>query len=162
MESSTGEERVMPRIEASASALIPAPAPVVYGIIADYEEGHPAILPPRFFQNLTVMEGGTGAGTRIAFQMRSFGATRAVRARISEPEPGRRLVETLEDGTETAFTVAPEADGRSSRVTIATSYQRAGLRGRLEGLLAPRFLRSVYAAELRTLAEVASARTPRA
>jgi hypothetical protein len=152
----------MPRIEASASALIPAPAPIVYGIIADYEEGHPAILPRRVFQNLTVVEGGTGAGTRIAFRVRSWGATRDVRARITEPEPGRRLVETLEDGTETAFTVAPEADGRSSRVTIATSYQRPGLRGRLEGLLAPRFLRAVYSAELRTLAEVASARTPRA
>jgi polyketide cyclase/dehydrase/lipid transport protein len=152
----------MPRIEASASALIPAPAPIVYGIIADYEDGHPAILPPRFFQNLTVVEGGTGAGTRIAFQMRSWGTTRDLRARITEPEPGRRLVETFDDGTETAFTVAPEADGRSSRVTIATSYQRPGLRGRLEGFLAPRFLRSLYTAELRTLAAVASARTPRA
>jgi Polyketide cyclase / dehydrase and lipid transport len=152
----------VPRIAATASALIPAPAPIVYGILADYRDGHPAILPPRFFQNLTVLEGGTGAGTRIAFQMRSWGTTREVQARITEPQPGRRLVETLQDGTETAFTVEPEADGRSSRVTISTSYQKPGLRGRLEGLLAPRFLRSVYAAELQTLSEVAGANGPRA
>jgi hypothetical protein len=149
-------------ISATASAVIPAPPEVVYGIIADYHAGHPAMLPPRFFRNLTVLAGGIGAGTRIAFQMRSWGTTRDLRARVTEPLPGRRLVETYEDGAETAFTVAPESDGHEARVTISTRYERAGLRGRIEGLLVPGFLRSVYTAELRMLSDVARARTRRA
>jgi hypothetical protein len=94
--------------------------------------------------------------------MRSWGTTRDLRARVTEPLPGRRLVETYEDGAETAFTVAPESDGHEARVTISTRYERAGLRGRIEGLLVPGFLRSVYTAELRMLSDVARARTRRA
>lgn len=151
----------MPQVCATASAVIPAPPEIVYGIIADYRSGHPAILPPRYFRNLRVLEGGTGAGTRIAFQMGVWGTTRDLQATISEPAPGRTLVETLEDGTETAFTVAPESGGRGSRVTIATAYHRPGLRGWVERVLSPPFLRSVYAAELRQLAAVAAgARAP--
>jgi hypothetical protein len=47
-------------------------------------------------------------------------------------------------------------------VTISTTYQRAGLRGWVEGMLVPGFLRSVYTAELQMLSDVARARTPRA
>jgi hypothetical protein len=119
----------VPNVRATASAVIPAAPEVVYGVLADYRVGHPSILPPRSFRNLRVLEGGSGAGTRIAYQMVVWGSTRDVQAVITEPAPGRTMVETLEDGTETAFTVAPEPGGRGSRV---------------------------YAAELRLLSEVAS------
>lgn len=145
----------MPHVRATASAVIPAPPGVVYGILADYRVGHPSILPPRYFRNLRVLEGGTGAGTRIAFQIVVWGSTRDVQATITEPAPGRTLVETTDDGTETAFTVASRSDGRSSLVTIATAYRRAGIRGWIESVLAPAFLRPVYAAELHSLSEVA-------
>jgi polyketide cyclase/dehydrase/lipid transport protein len=148
----------MPEIRALSRALIPASPPTVYGLIADYHRGHPSILPPKYFENLTVEQGGVGAGTRISFQMRAFGTVRHVRAQITEPEPGRRLVETLSDsGIETEFTVEPVAGTQSSRVTIATRYRKPGPRGWLESLLAPRLLRTVYAAELRLLAERACA-----
>lgn len=144
----------MPEIRAASSALIPAPPPTVYGLIADYRRGHPSILPPKYFQNLIVEEGGLGAGTRISFQMRSFGTVRQAHARVTEPEPGRRLVETLsDDGIETEFTVDGVAGTQSSRVTIATHYRKPGLRGWLERLLAPAFLHAVYGAQLRLLAE---------
>ncbi len=152
----------MPQVSATASVVIPAPPEVVYGIIADYHAGHPAILPPRFFQNLTVLEGGIGAGTRIALQLRSWGTARDLQARVTEPLPGRRLVETYEDGTETAFTVEPESGGREARVTISTTYEKAGLRGWIEGMLVPGFLRSVYAEELRMLSDAARGRAHRA
>jgi uncharacterized protein YndB with AHSA1/START domain len=129
-----------------------APPATVYGLIADYRRGHPRILPPRYFQNFQVEAGGTGAGTRIRYQVRSFGSLRTFHAEIAEPEPGRRLVETvLESGITTTFTVEPKDDGRRSLVTITTEYQKAGLRGWTEGLLAPRFLRGMYQAELRQL-----------
>lgn len=147
----------MPEIRAAASAVIEAPSAAVYGIIADYHRGHPSILPPKYFGDLRVEEGGIGAGARISFDMRSFGTLQHFRGEVAEPEPGRRLVETYPDiGIETVFTVDPVDGGRRSRVTIATSYRKPGLRGWLERLLAPAFLRGVYAAELRLLAERAA------
>jgi hypothetical protein len=148
----------MPEIRAESSALIPAPAPVVYGLIADYRRGHPSILPPRYFRNLTVEEGGYGAGTRIRFEMVSFGQVREARASITEPEPGRRLLERLsEDGIETEYVVEPIAGTRTTRVTIVTRYHKPGIRGWLERLLVPPFLRGAYRAEFRLLAERAGA-----
>ena len=150
----------MPEMHARSSAVIAAPPPIVYGLIADYRQGHLSILPPRYFQNLQVEEGGVGAGTRISFQMRSFGRVRRFHAQVTEPEPGRQLRETYPDtGMTTTFTVDPEDAGQSSRVTIATRYTKAGLAGWLERWLAPRFLRAVYGAELRELGVQAGART---
>jgi hypothetical protein len=147
-------------IHAASSAVIAAPPPIVYGLIADYRQGHPSILPPKYFQNLQVEEGGIGAGTRISFQMRSFGRVRWLHARVTEPEPGRQLCEIYPDtGIVTTFTVESEDDGRNSRVTIATHYSKAGLAGWLERWLAPGFLRVVFAAELRELGVQAKART---
>jgi uncharacterized protein YndB with AHSA1/START domain len=148
----------MPEIRAVSSAVIPAPPAIVYGLIADYQRGHPTILPPKYFQNLIVEEGGFGTGTRISFQMRSFGTVRHVQGHVTEPEPGRRLLETYPDsGIATEFTVDPVAGAQNSRVTIATRYWKSGLRGWLERFLVPVFLRTVYVAELRLLAEQARA-----
>jgi len=152
----------MAEIHATSSAVIPAPPPIVYGIIADYHRGHPSILPPKYFQNLQVEYGGVGAGTRISFQMRSFGRIRRLHAHVTEPEPGRQLCETYPDtGMITTFTVDPEDAGRNSRVTIATRYTKGGLAGWLERRLAPGFLRAVFAAELRELGVQARARRER-
>lgn len=92
----TGQNRIsrgeapVPHVRATASAVIPAPPGVVYGILADYRVGHLAILPPRYFRNPRVLEGGTGAGTRIAFQVVVWGSTSDLQATITEPAPGRR------------------------------------------------------------------------
>jgi len=152
----------MPEIHVTSSAVVAAPPSIVYGLIADYRHCHPSILPPKYFQNFQVEEGGVGAGTCISFQMRSFGRIRRLHAQVTEPEPGRRLCETYPDtGMATTFTVDPEDSGHSSRVTIATRYTKAGLAGWLERWLAPGFLRVVYAAELRELDVQARARTSR-
>lgn len=147
----------MPEIRASSSAVIPAPPRVVYRIVADYHQGHPSILPPKYFSDLVVEEGGVGAGTRIRFEMRSFGGMRTFRAAVTEPEPGRRIEERYDDSDMvTAFTFdrAPSGDG-GTLVTIETRYRRGGVRGWMERLLAPAFLRTVYRAELAELARQA-------
>src|SRR5438045_3283999 len=77
----------------TASARMDAAPEKLYAIIADYHEGHPRILPKQF-SGLKVEKGGVGAGTVIRFQMRAFGATRNFRGEVTEPEPGRVLVET--------------------------------------------------------------------
>ena len=150
----------MPRHQVSAEAVVDAPAGRAYAVIADYGDGHPHILPRPPFVSLDVEQGGTGAGTVIRFQMRVFGRVRTFRAAITEPEPGRVLVETdLDTGTVTTFAVVPVEDGRKSRVIITTDIgTRGGLLGRLERFLVTRLLRPVYEREIKQLGAVASQR----
>lgn len=147
----------MPTIRYSQSADIAAPPARVYGIIADYKVGHPSILPARYFDGLDVLEGGVGAGTRIRFTMLAMGKRNTAEALVTEPEPGRRLLETTTDGLETEFLVEPRDGGKASRVTFTTRYERAGLQGLIERLIVPGFLRKVYTAELAQLGRVATA-----
>lgn len=139
-----------------ASARVGAPADVVYNIIADYRSGHPHILPRQYFEWLEVEQGGRGEGTVIRFQMRVLGQTRVLRAVVSEPEPGRVLVETdtSGDGPVTTFTVEPEESG--SHVTFSTELTSAGgPLGVLERFVLRRILRRIYRRELEQLGRVA-------
>lgn len=140
----------------TASALAEAPAETVYAILADYRDGHPHILPRKYFTGLSVERGGFGDGTVIRFGMRAFGKTREARAAVTEPEPGRVLVETALDrgGPVTTFVVEPE--GRCARVTFRTEMtSRRGLLGAVERFVASRFLKRVYALELAQLGDFA-------
>lgn len=143
----------------SASDLILAPPQALYDIIADYHRGHPEILPKPSFDSLTVEQGGTGSGTIIRVQIRVLGQLQTFRSVVTEPEPGRALVETNDSGHVTTFTVEPRADGRHAFVTIATEITgRAGVRGTLERWFLTRLLRPVYARQLGRLAAVAASR----
>jgi polyketide cyclase/dehydrase/lipid transport protein len=136
------------------SAKIESSCDRAYSIIADYHKGHPSIL-PKEFHSLEVEKGGTGAGTVIRFQARVFGRNQTMRAEITEPEPGRILLETYPDtGTETSFIVEP--DGADSKVTISTKLPlRPGALGKFEGWFLKRFLRPVFKKELENLNRVA-------
>jgi hypothetical protein len=106
----------MSQLCVSAERTVAAPAEAVYALLADYRHGHPSILPPAF-SNLTVLRGGTGAGTEIRFAMTLGGRKQLVEASVGEPEPGRVLTETYPDrGAVTSFTVDPL--GNQSRVQI--------------------------------------------
>jgi hypothetical protein len=147
----------MPRIRATASAVIDAPPAAVYAILADYRNGHPRILPEQYFSNLEVERGGVGAGTVIRFQVRTLGITRRFRGEVTEPEPGRVLVESYpETGEVTSFTVEPVDGGGRAAVTITTAWVAPGLGGLVQRVLAPPILRRIYAEELRNLAGLAS------
>lgn len=149
----------MPIYQFSASALIQAPPQVLYAIIADYQQGHPLILPKPPFVALEVEKGGIGAGTVFRAYMRLLGQRQTFRALVTEPEPGRVLVETTDTGYVTTFTVDPRADGRQAYVTIATQIAgRAGVFGSLEYRFVRWLLRPVYVKELDQLAAVAATR----
>jgi hypothetical protein len=142
------------------SALIAAPAKPVYDIIADYRNGHPHILPQRYFQFLKVEVGGYGAGTIISFGMRVAGQSRVARAEVTEPEPGRLLAETIpEDGIITTFDVVP-VNQEHTQVTITTKgpTRRTGLLGGIERRMSEMFLKRVYKKELQLLNAVARER----
>ena len=142
----------------SASAIIPARRERVYSIIANYKEGHPRIVPKQF-SGMVVEQGGVGAGTVIRFEMSVFGRKQKFRAAITEPEPGRVLVETDLDsnGAVTTFTVDPGTAPADSRVTISTLLPvRGGLLGMVEKTLSTLLLRPIYVQELANLARVAT------
>lgn len=146
----------------TASATIDAPASKLYEILANYREGHPAILPRPPFVGLEVEQGGVGAGTIIRVTMRALGRDQFFRAVVSEPEPGRTLVETNDTGYVTTFIVDPDTSGERSKVTISTEPPaRPGVGGALERLFVGRFLRTAYERELENLAAVAGAPAPR-
>ncbi len=147
----------MSKVYVEVEGVIDAPAQEVYDIIADYEHGHPHILPDEHFSDLTVEEGGKGEGTIVRFRNKAGGVDRAYRMQVVEPEPGRVLVEKDTEGTDlaTTFTVTP-VDGSKSRVRISTEWTASGgIKGLVERLFAPRMLRPVYEKELGQLAEVA-------
>lgn len=147
----------MARHQVGASALIEVPAAKVYGIIADYRNGHPHILPKPYFISLTVEEGGIGAGTVINFQMKMMGEIQTFHATIAEPEPGRLLTETTDRGAVTSFRVEPHEDGQQAFVTISTETDIPdGLMGKFQGWLTTRLLRPIYVAELEQLAAFAA------
>ena len=150
----------MGTLRVAAERVVGAPAATVYGCLADMREHHPTFLPPAF-SGFTVESGGTGAGTVVRFTVTAGGRSRAYRMTVSEPEPGRVMVETDADSSlVTTFTVEPE--GQVARVRIVTTWEgSAGVGGFFERLFAPRALRSIYLDELGRLdAHVRSHESP--
>jgi hypothetical protein len=144
-------------IHVEVSELIDSRPEVLYAIFADYLESHPAILPKPYFTALTVEQGGIGAGTVVQVHMAVMGVKKAYHLVVSEPEPGRVLVETDEAaGVVTTFTIEPLNGGNKSRVTITTdSRPSPGIAGVIEKVLNPPISRRIYKQELRQLADYA-------
>jgi hypothetical protein len=153
----------MDYVHVEASNVVDARPEAVYEILADYAspQGHRAILPAKYFGEMVVEEGGRGAGTVIQVETKALGVRRTLHMEVSEPEPGRVLVEkTLDGNTITSFIVEPLDRGRASRVTIATDFKPApGVAGWVEKRLNPMVMRRIYREELQQLAEYVS-RTP--
>lgn len=140
----------MSLIRVEARAEIDAPPSAVYGLFADYRNGHPTILPRPPFLGLEVQQGGVGAGTRIVVRLRSMGVSRVMRMEVTEPEPGRVLMEIeTATNTVTTFTVDSLDGGRRSQVTIRTEWPPRGFAGLLERLFMPPLLHRLYMKELR-------------
>jgi polyketide cyclase/dehydrase/lipid transport protein len=138
---------IMAEVRVEVNSFMQASPDVVYRCIADYRQHHPNFLPPAF-SNSRVEEGGYGAGTVISFQGKMAGRVRQFRMAVSEPEPGRVLIEsdTLSSMV-THFVVTPERDG--SRVSFDTRWKGApGIGGFFERLFAPMVLRRLYRDEL--------------
>jgi len=151
----TPRASAMRRYRVSRSRKIAARPARVYPAIADYQRQHPHIVPPEYFARLEVIEGGVGAGTRTRVEMRVLGTTRVFEQLVTEPEPGRVLVESNQDGSGvTTFTVDPADGGESSQVTIATEFvARSGVSGFVERMFTSVMVPRIYRKELARLAE---------
>jgi uncharacterized protein YndB with AHSA1/START domain len=132
----------MAKVEASAEGTIDAPADQVYGYIADMHQ-HARFLPPAF-SDFQVEEGGVGAGTVTRFAVTAGGRTRNYHMRITEPVPGRTLVES-DTGSSLVTTYDVEPQGGKSLVRISTNWDGAsGIGGFFERTFAPRALAGIY------------------
>ena len=147
--------QIMSQIHVEVSQVINARAEAVYGVISDYKVGHAAILPKPYFVSLDVEEGGQGAGTVVRAEMKVMGVEQQLHMMVSEPEPGRVMIETdSEAGIVTSFTVDPVGNGEQSRITIVTDSKASpGFKGFMEQLMNPPVTRYIYRKELRQLAE---------
>jgi hypothetical protein len=113
----------MTQVRVIESAVIDAPPAAVYAVLRDYHVGHPAILPPQF-TGITVESGGYGAGTIGTAHMKIMGQKSSFRFEVTEPDPGRVMVEANLDGSVvTAFIVESENGGRQSHVTFDSEFQ---------------------------------------
>ncbi len=144
----------MSQLHITSSSTIDAPAEEVYTVLADYHKAHQAILPKSYFTELTVEEGGTGAGTVRCIRMKVLGVESVYRMVVSEPEPGRVLVEVDENaGVTTTFTIDPISSSSRCRLTISTDMSTSpGIKGIFERLLSPSIIRRIYKQELRQIA----------
>lgn len=143
----------MSQIHAQVSAVIAAPPEQVYAVLADYRLAHPAVLPKPFISDYTLEAGGQGAGTVIRQTMNVMRISRQFHITVTEPQPGRLLVESdRHAGVSTTFTIEPLDAGRQTHLTI-TSISRAspGLMGFLGRLFTPPLIRRMFKQLLRRI-----------
>lgn len=144
---------MMNTIHAEASHVINARPEEIYAVISDYRVGHPAILPKPYFSELTIEQGGQGAGTVLRFHVTIWGQKLYYHQRVSEPEPGRVLVETdIETGQYSQFTLEPLNGGQQTRVTISSEAPASpGFKGVMERMTQPSIAGRLFKQELRNL-----------
>lgn len=144
----------MSMFQVRVSAVVEATPEEVYAVFSDYEIAHRAILPKPYFAEMVILEGGQGAGTVIDVQMNVFGNKKTYHLTVTEPKPGRLLVETdYTTGEVTHFRMEPLPGERRTEVTIESKFKGSdGLAGKIEGLITTPITRYIFKKELANLA----------
>ena len=145
----------------AAERTIAAAPSTLYGILRDYRDHHPNILPPAF-RNFRIESGGVGSGTIFTVALKTGGRNRTFRMQVEEPQPGHRMEERdLASSLVTAFFVQPAPTAGGSIVRIETAWDGAkGIKGVFERLFAPRVMRQLFQDELERLEAYALAKAP--
>lgn len=149
-------DKPMTMITVSVNDVIPANIETVYAVIADYEVGHQAILPKPAFQEMVVIEGGYGAGTRLKTHVRIWGQSYFYEQVVEEPVIGRVIVERdVNSGQFSTFTLQPLSD-TSTVVTITSQIPiNKGFKGFLERI-SQTIISRLFKQELKNLADYVS------
>lgn len=142
----------MTELHVQVSAVVEAAPETVYGIVRDYRNHHPQILPKAYFTSLEVEQGGVGEGTIFVVKMEVYGQKVTYRMGVTEPEPFTLIEADLHGSTRTTFRVERGAHAQQSVVTIATTWQsKSGIAGWIERLTTPSIMRKIYREELAIL-----------
>lgn len=140
------------------SEIVNARPQAVYAVFSDYRVAHQAVLPKPYFTEMRVTRGGQGAGTETLLRMTISGREFTYRQVVTEPEPGRVLVESdHEQQVITAFTFDPVGDGSQTRLTIVTEMpSKPGLSGWFESWITPLVMGNIYKKEVALLKDYLS------
>ncbi|WP_131784522.1 SRPBCC family protein [Protofrankia symbiont of Coriaria ruscifolia] len=135
----------MAEIKVTVDRVVTAAPATVIEALGDYK-GVRAETWPETITDYEVLEGGTGAGTRIRYRLHATRRRiRNVEAVVSAPEPGRSLAEADQNSSlRTVWTVQPAGSG-TTRVSVETSWAGAsGIGGFFERTFAPIGIRKLY------------------
>jgi hypothetical protein len=145
----------MGQVVAQTERLIAASPQLTRDFLADYRINRPRILPPEYFENYRVEQGGDGAGTVIRYRLRAGGRERPYRMRVEEPAEGRSLVERdTNSSLVTSWTLTSAESAERTLVGLASRWEGAsGIGGVFERLFAPRALRRIYDEVLERLSD---------
>jgi hypothetical protein len=143
----------MARVVARSSKTVDAAPEQVLAFLRDYREGRPRILTGNY-SAYRVEEGGSGAGTVIAYHFAAGGRERDYRLRVEESDGALQERDQLSSFAST-WTVTPA--GAGSNVTLESSWDGAGgIGGFFERTFAPRSLGRIYGEMLERLAGAVS------
>ncbi|CAM3280175.1 SRPBCC family protein [Nocardioides dubius] len=140
----------MGQVTATAEATISAAPEQVVAALADYTTVRPAIL-TRHYTDYAVQEGGTGAGTVVAWKLHAtekrtrdvVADVLATSTSITESDRNSSMV--------TTYQVTPS--GAGSKVVVTTTWTGAsGIGGFFERTFAPKGLRAIHTELLANLA----------
>jgi hypothetical protein len=137
----------MGQVVAQTERLIAASPQHVRAFLADYQNNRPRILPPEYFEDYRVEQGGDGAGTVISYRLRAGGRERPYRMRVEEPNEGGVLRRTRHRVIfdYTTWKLTPAESGERTLVRLTSRWEGAGgIGGLFERLFAPRALRRIY------------------
>src|SRR5919206_3900461 len=89
----------MAQVVARTERLVAASPRRVHAFLVDYRNNRPRILPPGYFRDYRVEQGGDGAGTVISYRLRAGGRERGYRLRVEEPNESGPLLEEHDTGS---------------------------------------------------------------
>ena len=144
----------MAQVVAQTERLVAASPQHVRAFLVDYHNNRPRILPPEYFRDYRVEQGGDGAGTVISYRLRAGGRERAYRMRVEEPTEGGPILEERDTGSSlvTTWTLSPAGEGEQTMVSLTSRWEGAsGIGGFFERMFAPRALRRLYGEVLEKL-----------
>mmetsp|Transcript_4814 Transcript_4814/g.6728 ORF Transcript_4814/g.6728 Transcript_4814/m.6728 type:complete len:161 (-) Transcript_4814:200-682(-) len=145
------------RFRVEESSLIQAPSSLVYTVIADYNQHHGNIIPPKMFAGLKVLKGsGVGTGTRIACTFRILGQTDTLIMDVTELQStgNTRIIQEIDSRAKniTQFLITKRGDN-SCTVTIRTDTlrQQGWVVGAIDQFMSTMIMRHMYREELKQL-----------
>lgn len=144
----------MAQVVAQTERLVAASPQHVRSFLLDYQNNRPRILPPEYFRDYRVEQGGDGAGTIISYWLRAGGRERAYRMRVEEPTEGGPLLKERDTGSSlvTTWILSPMGEGEQTMVSLTSRWEGAsGIGGFFERIFAPRALRRLYGEVLERL-----------
>lgn len=142
----------MSRVRATTRRRLPGTAEQAYAALADYRVARPALLPAEF-SRYEVLAGGTGADTTVGWTLQATRTrTRACLFTVTEPYPGRRLVETDTNSSMMVAWTVHSTEGGCEVVVVASWRGAGGVGGIFERIFAPKGLNRIHDRVLAALA----------